>query len=452
MITLAKQDTATTGLERILALLNNGSMYEIRTLIHSLYPAETARIIESLNLEERGKIWAVIPPSVMGEILVKLHVEVAAGLIRITDRKDLIRATESLETSNRLDFLHTLPEPLLSQVLETINASERKRLESALAYHENSAGGIMSLDVLTVRADVSIDVVLRYLHKRGEIPASTDSLIVVDRRNVYQGLLPLTALVTKESHLKVAEVMDSKAPAISYQMPLADVALLFEQRDIISAPVLSSGGVLLGKITREEIIPVIRAEAGHSFMRMAGLDEEHDIFAPVMTSARRRAVWLGINLGTAFLASWVIGLFEATLDQIVALAVLMPIVASMGGIAGSQTLTLVIRALALKQLSSANANKLLLKELSVGAVNGILWAVVVAAIASVWFDNSSIGILLGCAMVINLICAALAGATIPLALNKIGIDPALAGGVLLTTVTDVVGFIAFLGLATLFLL
>jgi magnesium transporter len=452
MSTVVKSDTAQTPLERIITLLEKGSLYEIRTLIHSLYPAETARIIEALDIEDRGKIWRVIPPSVMGELLTKLHVEVAAGLIRITDRKDLIRATESLAAEDRLDFLHTLPEPLLSQVLDSINASERRRLESALAYAEDSAGGIMSLNVLTIRADVSLEVVLRYVRKRAGALAGTDSLIVVDRHNYYQGLLHITDLLTKDAGLKVAQVMDTSVTAIAYQMPTNQVALLFEQRELRSAPVVNGSGILLGKITLENVIPLIRAEAGHSFMSMAGLTEEQDIFAPVITSARRRAVWLGINLCTAFLASWVIGLFEATLDQIVALAVLMPIVASMGGIAGSQTLTLVIRGLALKQVSAANANRLLLKELSVGAANGILWAIVVAVIAGVWFDSSSIGILLGSAMVINLICAALAGATIPLALSKIGIDPALAGGVLLTTVTDVVGFMAFLGLATVFLL
>lgn len=452
MSTTIQQDNNQYQLERVIALLAKGSMNEIRTLVHSLYPAETARIIESLELEERGKIWSVIPPSVMGEILVKLHVEVAAGLIKITDRKDLIRATESLEEDARVDLLQVLPEPLLSQVLESIGAIERKRLESALAYDEHTAGGMMSLEILTVRPDVSLDVVQRYLRKRGEIPAATDSLIVVDRNHHFQGLLPLTTLLTKDAHFKVHEVMNKDVQGIPYQMPSSEVALVFEQRDILSAPVLSGSGVVLGKISLEDVIKVIRTESGHSLMSMAGLDEEQDIFAPVVVSSKRRAVWLGINLFTAFLASWVIGLFEATLDQIVALAVLMPIVASMGGIAGSQTLTLVIRGLALRQVSHANAGKLLLKELSVGALNGVLWAFVVAVIAGVWFHSASIGLLLGCAMVINLICAALAGATIPLALRRIGIDPALAGGVLLTTVTDVVGFMAFLGLATLFLL
>jgi magnesium transporter len=452
MSTTFQADHNQVQLERIMELLEKGSMYEIRNLIHSLYPAETARIIESLEIEERGKIWSVIPPSVMGEILVKLNEEVAAGLIRITDRKDLIRATESLEEDARIDLLQVLPEPILSQVLESIGVIERKRLESALAYDEHSAGGMMSLDIITVRADISLDEVLGYLRKRGEMPAATDGLMVVDEEQHFQGWLPLATLLTKKSSLKVREVMNTEIQGISYQMPASEVALLFEQREILSAPVLSGSGVVLGKITLEDVIKVIRTESGHSLMSMAGLDEEQDMFAPVVVSSKRRAIWLGINLFTAFLASWVIGLFEATLDQIVALAVLMPIVASMGGIAGSQTLTLVIRGLALRQVNNANAGKLLLKELSVGVLNGALWAVVVAIIAGVWFKSSSIGLLLGCAMLINLICAALAGATIPLVLRRMGIDPALAGGVLLTTVTDVVGFTAFLGLATLFLL
>ncbi len=439
-------------LERIIELLEEGSINDVRLFIHSLYPAETAHIIESLELTEREKIWSVIPPNVMGEILVKLHVEVATELIKITDRKDLIKATEKLESDDMLDLLHALPEPLLSQVFDSIAEVERKRLESALSYDDHTAGGIMSLDVLTIRADVSLNVVSRYLHKRGAMSETTDSLIVVDRNNHFQGLLPVTYLLTKDGHLKVSEVMNSNENGISYKMPTSEVALLFEQRDILSAPVLSEEGLILGQISIDNVINIIRNEEGHSLMSRVGLDEEQDMFAPVAVSAKRRAVWLGVNLFTAFLAAWVIGLFEATIDQIVALAVLMPIVASMGGIAGSQTLTLVIRGIALQQVNDANAGKILVKELLIGVVNGILWAIVVTIIAGLWFQSLSLGLLLGSAMVINLICAALAGATIPLALDKIGIDPALAGGVLLTTVTDVIGFMAFLGLATIFLL
>jgi len=439
-------------LTQITELLEKGTQIEIRNLVHSLYPAETANILESLEIEQREKIWRVIPPSVMGEILVRVGTEVGQGLLKITDRRDLIKATENLESDDMVDLLHVLPEPLLSEVMESMGVHERNRLETTLAYDDHTAGGLMSLDVLTIRPDVTLDVVMRYLHKRGAIPDSTDSLIVVDRSDHLLGILSLSDVLTNEPHTKVADAMDARARGISYQMPAHEVAMLFEQRQMLSAPVVSENGRLMGRITIDDVVGIIREEADHTIMSMAGLDEEQDMFAPVMTSASRRAVWLGVNLVTAFLASWVIGLFEATLEEIVALAVLMPIVASMGGIAGSQTLTLVVRGLALRQVSHANATQLLIKEMSVGVVNGVLWALVVAVIASVWFQDMDLGLLLGAAMVINLVCAAVAGASIPLVLDKIGIDPALAGGVLLTTVTDCIGFMAFLGLATIFLM
>lgn len=447
----AKHDNKSL-LKQVTELLRNDYLNEVRYFIHNLYPAEIAHLIESLQPEERKKIWAIIPPNAMGEILVSANTEVAIGLIDITDRKDLISAAESLESDDLVDLLHVLPEPLLSKVLASIGVQERTRLESALSYDDNTAGGLMSLDALTVRADVSLEVVLRYLRKRGTMPKATDNLIVVDRRDHFQGILPLSVLLTKNPRAMVSDFMDSDVSGIPYQMPATEVAILFEHRDMVSAPVVAENGRLLGRITVDDIVDVIRDEAGHSFMSMAGLNEEQDMFSPVMLSSRRRAVWLGVNLMTAFLAAWVIDLFEATLAQIVALAVLMPIVASMGGIAGSQTLTLVIRGLALRQISRTNAIKLFKKEIAVGAVNGVLWAIVVALIAGTWFQSASIGLLLGSAIIINLVCAAVAGAGIPLILQKMGIDPALAGGVLLTTVTDVVGFMAFLGLATLFLM
>ena len=390
-------------LEYITELLDKNSIVEIRNFIHSIYPAETAHIIESLEPTEREKIWSVIPPNVMGEILVKLHIEVASSLIKITSRMALIEATENLESDDMVDLLHVLPEPLLSQVLESIAISERSRLETVLSYDDNTAGGIMSLDIITIREDVSLDSVLRYLRKRGNMPSATDTLIVVDRNNHYKGLLSVEDLLIKKGNLKVSTLMQTNVDGLPYKMPLTEVALLFEQRNMLSIPVLSDDNVLLGRITIDNVINIIRNEEGHSVMSRVGLDEEHDMFAPVAISAKRRAVWLGINLITAFLAAWVIGIFEATIDQIVALAVLMPIVASMGGIAGSQTLTLVIRGLALKQVSSANAGKLLIKELSVGVVNGILWAIIVAIIAGIWFQSIELGSILGAAMIINLI-------------------------------------------------
>lgn len=438
--------------DRASLIVEQGSQMEIRELIHSLYPAETAHILEALAPEQRAKIWAVIPPSVMGAILVEVNLEVGSNLLSMTDRKDLIAACENMGSDNMVDLLHVLPEPLLSQVIETIGAHNRNRIENALRYDQNTAGGLMSHEVLTVRRDVTLDVVARYLRLRGKIPQSTDSLIVVDRKEQFQGVLPLSRFLSSDPHKKVADVMEARATSVSYRTPVREVVKLFEQRKLLSLPVLADDGRVVGRVSIDDVVAEIREEAEHSLMGMAGLSDEHDMFAPVMTSAQRRAVWLGINLLTAFLAAWVIDLFEATIQQIVALAVLMPIVASMGGIAGSQTLTLVIRGLALQQVSKSNAATLFFKELSVGLVNGLIWSVVVAAVAWFWFQDPHLGMLLGAAMIINLVCAASAGVAIPVALERMGIDPALAGGVLLTTVTDVVGFMAFLGLATLFLL
>ncbi|MGZ4999782.1 MAG: magnesium transporter [Methylomonas sp.] len=452
MTTSAKLENNKYLLDRASEILAKGSQIEIRDLVHSLYPAETAHILESLEPEQRARIWAVIPPSVMGEILVEVNVEVGSSLLKITDRKDLIAATENMGSDGMVDLLHVLPEPLLSQVMESIGVHNRNRFEKALSYAEHTAGSLMSQEVLTIRADVTLDVITRYLRLRGKMPAATDSLIVVDRKDYFQGLLSLSQLLTHDPHAKVETIMDTQSAGISYRMSSRDVAVMFEQRKLLSAPVLSDDGKVVGRITIDDVVGVIRDEADHSLMSMAGLSEEQDMFAPVMTSAKQRAIWLGVNLMTAFLAAAVIDLFEDTIQQIVALAVLMPIVASMGGIAGSQTLTLVVRGLALRQVTISNAGSLLLKEVSVGLINGLVWAVVVATIAGFWFHNAHIGMLLGVALVINLVCAALSGVLIPVALDKMGIDPALAGGVLLTTVTDVVGFMAFLGLATLLLL
>jgi magnesium transporter len=310
----------------------------------------------------------------------------------------------------------------------------------------------MNLDTVTVRSDVTLDVVLRYLRLHEDIPSTTDSLIIVDRNDHYKGVLPLTVLLTNDPDQLVAAVMQRDVQGIPAKMTDVEVAKLFEDRDLISAPVIDDDGKLLGRITIDDVVDVIREDAEHSLLSMAGLDEEDDTFAPVLKSARRRAIWLGINLFTAFLASWVIGLFKGTLEEVVALAVLMPIVASMGGIAGSQTLIIVIRGLALGQVGSSNARWLMYKELAVTALNGIGWALVVAVITTLWFGDPDIGMIIAAALIINLVCAALAGISIPFILEHMRIDPAHAGSVLLTTVTDVVGFVVFLGLGTIFLL
>lgn len=438
-------------LRSITDLLDSGTLLSVDHLIAALHPAEIAHLLAALKPEHRKIVWSLVTSVQAGEVLVELNDEVRSGLIEATDNRALIDAAETLGTDDLVDLLKDFPEAVLNKILESMDLQDRARLESVLSYDDDSAGGLMSLDSLTVRADVNVDVVLRYLRLRGSIPAATDKLLVVDREDNLLGVLPLAILLTHNLQEQVASIMLTDVYTIPVDMPAAEVALLFEQRDLLSAPVLSEAGKLLGRITIDNIVDVIRDEADHSLMSMAGLDEEQDMFAPVMLSAQRRAVWLGVNLFTALLASLAIGLFEATLDQIVALAILMPIVASMGGVAGSQTLTLVIRGLALRQIGTTNATVLIFKELAIGLINGLLWALVVAILAGLWFSSPSLGYLIGAALVINLVCAAFAGAVIPMVLHKLGIDPALAGGVLLTTVTDVVGFTAFLGLASIYL-
>ncbi|MBP7492701.1 MAG: magnesium transporter, partial [Rhodoferax sp.] len=327
----------------------------------------------------------------------------------------------------------------------------REQLESMLSYPEDSAGGLMDANPIEVRANVKVGTVLRYLRLLEKLPTHTDMLMVVDRAGRYQGALRLSVLVTADLNLRVADLMSTDIAGISVHTRTVEVARLFQDLDLLSAPVVDDQHLLIGRITVDDVIDLIRDDSDRALMQMAGLDDEADMFAPVMVSSRRRALWLGINLLTAFLAAWVIGRFEATLEQIVALAVLMPIVASMGGVAGSQTLTLVIRGLALGQIQKGNLRTLLNREVGISLLNGLLWAVVVALIAVAWFGDWAIGGILGVAILINLLSAALAGLAIPLVLDRMGIDPALAGNVILTTVTDVIGFSAFLGLATLLL-
>jgi magnesium transporter len=320
-----------------------------------------------------------------------------------------------------------------------------------LSYPEDTAGGLMNADPIEVRADVRVGTVLRYLRLLDELPPQTDMLMVVDRAGKYQGGLRLSSLVTADTQERVTDLMFTDLAGIPVDMPAAEVAQLFEDLDLLSAPVVDAEQHLVGRITVDDVVDRIREEADRSVMQMAGLNQEADTFGPILAGSRSRAVWLGINLVTALLAAAVISRFEATLQQLVALAVLMPIVASMGGIAGSQTLTLVIRGLALGQIQRGNLRLLFTREMGISVINGILWAVVIGLLVFAWFSSAMLGGIIGAAILVNLLCAAAAGLAIPLLLNRLGIDPALAGGVILTTVTDVMGFFAFLGLATLWL-
>ncbi len=421
-------------------------------LLNDMNSAEVAHLLESLPADERDLAWDLVRTKLEGDVLVHVNDNLRAELIRKMEPHELVAATSGLETDDLADLLPDMPDEVFNEVLLSMDEQNRQRLESALSYPEDSAGGLMNMDTITVRADITVDVLLRYLRRHKELPGHTDTLMVVDREGRFMGTVPLTTLLTSAPTATVEEIMQRDVEAIPADMPAHEVAKLFELHDLVSAPVVDDNGLLLGRITIDDVVDIIRDEGEHSLMSMAGLHEEEDLFAPVIPSARRRALWLGINLLTAFLASWVIGQFDATIEKLVALAVLMPIVASMGGIAGSQTMTLVIRGLALDQVSNHNARKLLLKEITVGLLNSIVWALVIATVAYLWFGNPGLGAIIAAAMTINLLIAALAGVTIPLILRKLGADPALAGGVVLTTVTDVIGFLSFLGLATLFLI
>ncbi len=421
-------------------------------LLNNMNSAEVAHLLESLPADERDLAWDLVRTKLEGDVLIHVNDNLRASLIRKMEPHELVAATTGLETDDLADLLPDMPDEVFNKVLLSMDEQNRLRLESALSYPEDSAGGLMNMDTITVRADITVDVLLRYLRRHKELPEHTDTLMVADREGKFMGVVPLTTLLTSAPTATVAEIMQRDVEAIPADMPAHEVAKLFELHDLVSAPVVDDKGMLLGRITIDDVVDIIRDEGEHSLMSMAGLHEEEDLFAPVIPSARRRALWLGINLLTAFLASWVIGQFGATIEKLVALAVLMPIVASMGGIAGSQTMTLVIRGLALDQVSDHNARKLLLKEATVGLLNSMVWALVVATVAWLWFGSPDLGAVIAAAMTINLLIAAVAGVIIPLLLRKLGADPALAGGVVLTTVTDVVGFLSFLGLATLFLI
>ncbi len=424
---------------------------QIEALLEDLHPAEIAHSLEALTGQQREMIWPFIPAEYEGEVLLHLNDEARSALIEKMDAKSLVAATEGMDTDDLADILPEMPQNVIQELLLTMEYQDRERLRSVLAYAEDSAGGLMDLDTVMVRADISLDVVFRFLRRRGDIPATTDSLFVVDRDGVFQGVLPFNDLLTHDTETLVGDIMDAGIEGIPATMPAQDVANLFERRDLVTAPVIDENKKLLGRITIDDVVDVIKDKADHSFMGTAGLTEEEDLFAPVIKSTRRRLLWLGVNLITAIMASWVIRQFDGTIDKLVALAVLMPIVASMGGIAGSQTLTLVIRAMALGQISKTNARRLLFKEIGVGLWNGIIWAIVVAAIAELWYNNLNLSIVIGVAIIVNLVAAAMAGAIIPLLLKRMNIDPALSGSVVLTTITDVLGFFVFLGLAALFL-
>ena len=438
--------------QEVSAALESDSDEAISEILQTINIAETSSLLDSLPSQQRDLLWPKIEPFYLGAVLLETGDEVRDNILKELSPREIATIIETLpDVDDQADIILSLPTENLVNVLHTLDAQKRQKLESVLSYSDDTAGGLMNLDQITIRADVSLDVVLRYLRIRGEMPDHTDQLFVTDRHDHYLGALYLRDLLTNDPDVMVKSIMRSDVSAMYAHLPDTEVAREFENYDLVSAPIVDEQHKLIGRITIDDVVDVIRDESEHSIMSMAGLAEDEDIFSSALTSAKRRGVWLGINLLTAFLAAAVIGFFEDILDQVVALAILITIVPSMGGIAGSQTLTLAIRGLALGQLGSSNYKSLIKKEISIGILNGLIWALVVASFSIIWFGNFNIGAIIGFALIVNLVAGAFAGAVIPVLLRQMGIDPAIAGGVVLTTVTDVVGIVAFLGLATLVL-
>ena len=429
--------------------LETGTFIHTRQMLNGMPAAEIAHLLESSPSREREILWKLIDQEIEGDVLQHLGGEIRARFLKTKRADELISVVSALEADDLADLLQQLPRTITRQVLHSLDTQHRQRVEAVFDFPEDSAGGIMNTDIISVRPNITLDVVLRYLRRLKQVPETTDKIWVVNRMGEFIGLLPLTKLLVADPTDTVRETMLTEVNVIPATLSTRNVALLFERHDWISAPVIDNKNKLIGRITIDDVVDVIRDDADHSLMSMAGLDEDDDIFAPVIITSRRRAIWLAVNTLTTFIAAGMMGLFTETIEKVVALAILSPIVASMGGVAGSQSLTLVIRGMALGHIGFANVRALLSRELAVGIVNGIIWAVIIGTVASIWWGDQSIGIIIGMAITINLIAGAIAGASLPLILKRMDIDPALAGGVILTTITDVVGFVSFLGLATI---
>ncbi|MGQ0799498.1 MAG: magnesium transporter [Pseudomarimonas sp.] len=452
MADITRHDKAARQLKLLSQALDSGRLGPVRRLVNTLSPAEIGNLLESLPSGKRAIVWGLVDSEDDGEVLVHVGEEVRESLIAEMDPDELVAAVEDLDIDDLADLVEDLPDQVIAEVLKSMDRENRERLEQVLSYPEDSAGRLMNPDVVTVRADVSVDVVLRYLRLRGELPDHTDYLFVVSRRHQYLGRVSLSALLTHEAGTPINQLLDDEQPAINVHEHDNEVARQFTDHDWISAPVVDDNNILLGRITVDDVVDIIREQAEHQALGAAGLNEDEDMFSPVWRATRRRVVWLAINLGTAFLAASVVGRFADTIEQLVALAVLMPIVAGMGGNAGSQVLALMVRGLALGQVSASNAGVLLWKELRVAGLNGIALGLLLGVVVWLWFGDLKLSAVIAAALTLNLLSAAAAGVLVPLTLKRAGYDPALASSVFLTTVTDVMGFFTFLGLATLVLL
>ena len=452
MAEAVRHDKTARQLRLLSDALDSGRLGPVRRLVNTLSPAEIGNLLESLPPAKRTVVWGLVDAEDDGEVLVHVGDDVREGLLAEMDPDEIVAAVEDLDIDDLADLVEDLPDTVIDEVLKSMDRENRERLEQVLSYEEDTAGRLMNPDVVTVRADTTVDVVLRYLRLRGELPEHTDHLYVVSRRHQYLGRIALQELLTHEANTPINQLVDDEQPAIGVEESADEVARQFSDHDWISAPVVDDNNILLGRITIDDVVDIIRDQAEHQALGAAGLSEDEDLFSPVPRATKRRMLWLGINLGTAFLAAAVVGMFQGTIAHIVALAVLMPIVAGMGGNAGTQVLALVVRGLALGQLGASNVRVLIWKEIRVALLNGLALGLVLGLIVWIWFREWPLALVIASALTINLFFAALAGVMVPVTLKRMGFDPALAGGVILTTVTDVMGFFSFLGLATLILL
>ena len=446
-----EQEDIQQRLHQVNEALGSGMFVYVRKLLQELPAYDLALILESSPAKNRLVLWQLIDAEFHGEVLEELNEEVRKGILKGMRPEKLAAAAEGMDVDDIAEVLRTLPDSDYQEVLNSMDSQDRSRVETALSYEEDTAGGIMNTDTITIRPEVTVDVVLRYLRLKAELPEATDSFYVVDRNNRFIGAVSLAAIVTAKAEEIISNLINADVEAVQADMSEQDVAQLFERHDWFSAPVIDQEGHLLGRITIDDVIDIIREDAEHSMMSMAGLDDEADTFAPVVKSTKQRSLWLGVNLITALLAVAVTSMFEGIFQQLAILAVLNSLVPSMGGIAGNQTLTLVIRGMALGHVGDSNARALLAKEVAIGFLNGIIWALIIASFVAIWKQDLALAGVIAFAMLMNMTAAGLAGDGIPILLKRLNIDPALAGGVIITTVTDVVGIFAFLGTATLLL-
>ncbi|MGE4407575.1 magnesium transporter [Pseudomonas sp.] len=428
------------------------NLAELQSKLDELHPADVAHILEALPLDERLTVWQLVKAERDGDILLEVSDAVRETLIADMDDHELLAAAKEMDADELADLAPELPRDVVHELMETLDAQQRERVRSALSYEEDQVGALMDFEMVTIREDVSLEVVLRYLRRLKELPGHTDKLFVVDYDGVLKGVLPIKRLLVNDPDKQVAEVMASDPVTFHPDEDAYDAAQAFERYDLVSTPVVDKSGKLIGRLTIDEMVDLIREESESEVLNMAGLREEEDIFASVWKSVRNRWAWLAVNLITAFIASRVIGLFDGSIEKLVALAALMPIVAGIGGNSGNQTITMIVRAMALDQVGTGNTTRLLRKEVGVGLVNGLVWGGVIGLVAYWLYGSWSLGVVMTAAMTLNLLLAALMGVLIPMTLARLGRDPAMGASVMITAMTDSGGFFIFLGLATIFLL